>query len=224
MSLSKQNNMKKIDFGPPLYLTNISEELRLELLIEGKKQKTPYNKTLAGKIKREYGFSKNLTAHFEKYIVKYIDEYINEIIVNTNHSGIKSKYKLDELWINFQEKNEYNPPHFHSGHISFVIYLDVPEIIQTEKSKTSNDNVNGNITFIYGNNTNLISTYNLFENIVNEVLSPISRITHKPKTGEMFIFPSYLIHYVESFHSDNVERISISGNITINQDEIKSLI
>ena len=55
------------------------------------------------------------------------------------------------------------------------------------------------------------SMNHLDDDIFRKALSPINHFVHQPKTGEMFIFPSTLRHYVLPFYSD-VVRKSISGN------------
>ena len=55
---------------------------------------------------------------------------------------------LEELWVNFQKKHEYNPPHFHSGLFSFVIFMKIPFSIEDEKKlnnvKDARTSLNGN--------------------------------------------------------------------------------
>ena len=42
---------------------------------------------------------------------------------------LADKIVLDSLWINFSQKHDYNPPHTHTGALSFVIYCQVPKEI-----------------------------------------------------------------------------------------------
>lgn len=207
--------MDKISFGPPLYKTKVDENLRKELLEFGKKQTTKYNQYLAGKISNEFGFDDSIKTHFEKKIIPYIEDYFN-IIMNENKTiDIHYKIVLDTLWINFQKNGEFNPPHDHNGHISFVIYLNIPEEIKEEK-QTTQSNINGSITFIMGTNTNIQTRFTpTFDKKVNHLLSPKMSYNTLPETGDFYIFPSYLLHYVESFDSENVERISVSGNFIL---------
>ena len=41
----------------------------------------------------------------------------------------------------------------------------------------------------------------------------INQSSKMPEVGDLFIFPSWLTHYVHAFKSD-VERISVSGNVS----------
>ena len=213
--------MKKLSWGPIVCKTNIEEEFRLELLEESVKQKIPHNKYLVAKIENEKLFTKELQQRFKPKILIYIKEYFSKILeeYNSNYKINEVGFELQDLWVNFQKKGEYNPPHSHYGHISFVIYVNIPDEIKNEINNT-NGFKNASISFMYGTNTNLLD---INDNLIN-LLNPITTINHLPETGEMFIFPSYLTHFVESFNTENVERISIAGNITIFDAKVKNLI
>lgn len=205
--------MEKFYFGPPLYKTKISEELKNSLLSSSKNQKIPNNKNLAGRIDNEKLFDLESHKKFEEEIIFLIKDYLKFVIDEQSNVNIKIKnigFILESLWVNFQKCNEYNPPHAHGGDISFVIYLDIPDEIKNE-TFIGHSTPNGSISFIYGNTT----LSHKKENILIDLLQPKTLITHLPENGEMFIFPSYLVHYVESFTSIDVERISVSGNVTL---------
>jgi hypothetical protein len=205
--------MEKFHFGPPLYKTKISEELKNSLLSSSKNQKIPNNKNLAGRIDNEKLFDLESHKKFEEEIIFLIKDYLKFVIDEQSNVNIKIKnigFILESLWVNFQKYNEYNPPHAHGGDISFVIYLDIPDEIKNE-TFIGHSTPNGSISFIYGNTT----LSHKKENILIDLLQPKTLITHLPENGEMFIFPSYLMHYVESFTSVDVERISVSGNVTL---------
>jgi hypothetical protein len=46
-----------------------------------------------------------------------------------------SKIKIKNFWIVRQFNNEYNPVHFHDGHISGVGYLKIPKFILKIKNR-----------------------------------------------------------------------------------------
>jgi hypothetical protein len=103
--------------------------------------------------------------------------------------------KLDTLWINFSQKHDFNPPHTHSGILSFVIFCKVPEEIFKVQAD-SNTQRAGEIHFQYG--------------------EPITKLMGceypvKPFENLMFIFPNELRHHVPPYWVD-AERISVSGN------------
>ena len=43
-----------------------------------------------------------------------------------------SKFIINETWVVRQFENDYNPIHWHSGHVSGVGYLKVPKILGQE--------------------------------------------------------------------------------------------
>ena len=109
---------------------------------------------------------------------------------------------LDNYWINFQKKYEFNPPHSHSGVFSFVIWLKIPYDLQEELdyfgdvnqgSKTSMFN------FLYTDGLGKIKTYNVH--------------VDKNFEGKICMFPSNMLHYVNPFYTSDDYRISLSGNI-----------
>ena len=97
-------------------------------------------------------------------------------------------------WINYQMNGEFNPIHDHSGVISCVIFVDIPEEINHENDDDQYQCMsNGCFEFVYDN-------------------SKTVRVT--PKTGMIFIFPADLRHQVYPFKSD-VERVTLSFNIDV---------
>lgn len=215
--------MKELKFGPPIFITTIDNQLRLDLLNDGRVQKEDARNTLAGHIKDEKAYSKLLTNKFETSILGYINQYINEIKVNRKIDNESYKLFLNSLWINTQKAGEHNPPHRHSGgQISFVIYLDFPEKIKNEIPFSKHSYNAGSISFFYGTNTHIES--NNEYKFPHKLLSPADIIEHTPSIGEMIIFPSYLVHYVSPFYTPNIERISVSGNISIIETNNKSII
>lgn len=205
--------MEKYTFGPQVIKVNITNELVNELLECGLKQTTPYNKLLAGKIEHEFGFTTEDKHNITNKIKPYIDKYVNELKKDKNFN-IKLDYIFDSIWVNVQKTKEYNPPHNHSGHLSYVIYVKIDKEIYEEKNETSGSPA-GSITFQYGYPNKTLSLNNGVIEKINDFISPIYGFNHLPLVGEMFIFPAYLTHQVESFNTPNVERISVAGNITL---------
>jgi len=116
---------------------------------------------------------------------------IEDIDMNPYDINCKSKFKA--CWWNFMKKNEYNPPHNHTGTYSFVVYIDVPEEIRLEyKDQTGNYSSRGLIQF-FSSRTN-------------------SQMLFNPKTADILIFKSDHVHQVFPFKS-NAIRISLAGNV-----------
>ena len=180
------------------------------LLKKGKKSQKKHldaRKKLAAMIDGEYYFE-NPNEWFCPIFNSYVNAYI-EAVSEYKLDAFKTSptsWILEKLWINYQKAYEYNPPHHHVGDLSFVIYLQVPEEIVQENKKRQGEHNNagpGVICFDFG----------------HDVPFSISRNNKMPKVGEAFIFPAWLPHHVNAFKSD-VERISVSGNITFIYDKI----
>ena len=115
-------------------------------------------------------------------------------------------FNLESLWVNFQKKHEFNPPHDHSGVFSFVIWMQIPTSYEEQKklpvcAESNADNHISNFAFSYTNTMGKVSTfaYNM----------------EKQAEGYMVLFPSQMLHQVFPFYESDGERISISGNVDI---------
>ena len=164
------------------------------------------NEGLAGNIKKEFLIPKAIPL-FEQYIIdlslKY-DETFNYLkTINTCTNDVPMI--LQRMWVNFQEKHEFNPPHDHNGIFSFVIWVKVPfyekEELDISPGKNSNYNVPGYFEFLY---TDALG------NIKGEII-PVD----KKMEGKLCLFPAKLNHCVYPFYSSNDYRISVSGNIAL---------
>ena len=114
-----------------------------------------------------------------------------------------TKFHIINSWIVRQFQNDYNPLHVHGGHISGVGYLKLPNDFGEYRQKNKAKNFNGVLSLVNGSKLfNSPATYNI-----------------KPKVGEFYFFPNYLMHVVYPFTNSNEERRSISFNALIN-DEI----
>jgi hypothetical protein len=188
-------------FGPKIAKLKISNNLinklnkEVDRIISKKNliKKFDYSNKLVGQVKQEFQIPKNfIKKNFEKTIYKEVNKYIYKSL------GKKiSKIKIKNFWVVRQFNNEYNPIHFHDGHISGVGYLKIPKFILKNKKKS---NIDGSIDFINGNRM-LLS-----ESIHN----------HRPRVGDMILFPHYLMHTAYPFKS-NGERRSFSFNLEIDK-------
>ena len=196
-----QLKLESFYFGPIICHSKLSKTFIDELRLRGNKSNMPYNHALAGHIDNENAYNEddkiwfmNSTADIFKAYVANLSRYsLNEIGNKPPVKGIT----LFSLWINYMKQHEFNPLHAHSGDVSFVIYLQVPDEIKNEfKSFKGNGIGPGSIGFYYGERADNIKTeYQFF-----------------PGEGDMFMFPAHLKHMVPPFKS-NVTRISVSGNL-----------
>ena len=146
-------------------------------------------------------------------------EFLNTILPEFINSHIESYgapwravmkegegFNLESLWVNFQKKHEFNPPHDHSGVFSFVIWMQIPTSYAEQRklpicAESNADNHISNFAFSYTNTMGRVSTfaYNM----------------EKEAEGYMVMFPSQMLHQVFPFYESDGERISISGNVDI---------
>ena len=157
-------------------------------------KKLDYSKKLVGQVKQEISLPISfIKKNLEKIITKNIKDFIDKTL------GKRPKIvKIKNFWVVRQFSNEYNPIHFHDGHISGVGYLKVPKFLN---SKKRNLKTNGTIDFING------SKMFLNDSIYN----------HSPKVGDVLLFPNYLMHTAYPFTS-NGERRSFSFNAEIDNN------
>ena len=186
-------------WGPCIVRLKISEDFRSKLLIEGeesKKEELKFNAKLAGIIKEEYAYRKKEIFLPEISQVLGVYDQALQKFKNKPYEQ-KPEYLLNSLWVNYMKKNEYNPPHDHADNLSFVIFLDIPEEIKKEQKEYQGQSGGpGSLMFLYGEGNRQAITYQGIH----------------PNNGDMFIFPSWVKHYVAPFYSD-VTRISVSGNV-----------
>jgi uncharacterized protein (TIGR02466 family) len=112
------------------------------------------------------------------------------------HSHIK--FKIENGWININKQGSWNTPHCHLGTFSAVYYV-CGKADQGALQLVDRDNVKTSMF-----NPITVSSFN-GANSSNHTITPL--------TGKLVIFPSWVLHYVESNNTDT-ERISIAVNIT----------
>ena len=111
-----------------------------------------------------------------------------------------TKFTIRKSWIVRQFKNEYNPTHWHSGHISGAGFLKVPNTFGKHvQNKENRVYRGGNLQLIHGSKMFLCE----------------STFTIVPKVGDFYFFPNYMMHTVFPFKDTNEERRSISFNADI---------
>ena len=139
---------------------------------------------------------------------EYFQEFGNlgsDIPVNQRHP-----YFLQSFWVNYQKQGEFNPIHDHNGVYSFVVWMKIPtrhfEQNKNPISLKSNDHLISAFQFHYvnilGGNSN--HTYEM----------------NPEMEGTILFFPAKLMHCVYPFYNCDEDRISISGNITLNTTKL----
>ena len=145
---------------------------------------------LEAEIMQKTGWGNFLAQNVSRWIFEEVDQKI-------------TKFNILNSWIVRQFQNEYNPTHWHGGHISGAGFLKVPTSLgmHTQK-KRSKVYRGGNLQLIHGSRMFLNhSTLNII-----------------PEVGDFYFFPNYLMHAVFPFKDSNEERRSISFNAMIDEN------
>ena len=128
-----------------------------------------------------------------KQTARLIGRYLEQV-TGAEVEGVK----FQSFWIVSQFAGTPSPVHFHSGDISGVLYLKVPEISdpQAEDAKTYiSGRQAGYLNFLMGGRQQYSK----------------SIISFKPQVGDFYIFPGWLLHGAEPFRG-NGERRSMAFN------------
>ncbi len=179
---------------PQILIKKINNEVDKILSKKKLVKKLDYSKKLVGQVKQEFQLPKVFVKkNLEKVISKEVKNYIKK---TTGKNTLKVNIK--NFWVVRQFNNEYNPIHFHDGHISGVGYLKIPSFKSSSKKLVKTD---GSIDFISG----------------NKMLLSESIHNHQPKTGDVILFPHYLMHTAYPFKTKG-ERRSFSFNLEIDKN------
>ena len=194
-------------FGPCIGQTSIPEDLinkinnYIDELIkdEERAKKQNVGKILAGNVTQEFDLDQQFAVKcgWTEFLSRECAIWIKQA------TGKKmTKFTLIGSWVVRQFQNEYNPLHYHGGHISGVGYLKVPKNLGGTFQENKRNNNNGEIHLVHGSKQFL-------SNAIFKI---------KPKVGNFYFFPNYLLHTVYPFYADNEERRSISFNATIDEE------
>jgi hypothetical protein len=188
-----------------------------------KKKKYCHKKELAGHISQSYKLDdpQNLVVQNLYKIVNdpgsnpKMFEFINSEVKRVNErANIKEcilEPQLDNIWVNFQKKGEFQPLHAHGGMFSFVIWMEIPYHYEDESKlsftkSSSSGSTCGNFSFAISDGTN---------RTVRDIFIELS----PGFNGYCCFFPSDLSHQVYPFYTSDKDRISISGNISYHTKE-----
>ena len=194
-------------FGPSIAKTTIPEKIITELnnyidqtiKDKNKSKELDHGENLVGNVKQEFKLEKEFMkkSGWGDFLANSVREWIYQF----NKKQI-TKFNLHNSWVVRQFKDEYNPSHFHSGHVSGVGYLKVPNELGKTIQLDKKVNCNGMLELIHGSKMFLCDSQ--------------FRIT--PSVGDFYFFPHYLMHTVYPFSNSNEERRSISFNASIDEN------
>ena len=181
-----------------------------EIIKNGKKKKENYKHKLAGNVSASYGIEDEKGYFFSEVCIPMIKKFRE---VNGGQDPVRHfvvlndicRLFLDEFWVNYQKQHEFNPMHNHSGAYSFVIWMKIPYSWEEQSKLPQFQNIQmqnrkaGMFEFQYSD-------------ISGESRSLCYQLSPSFE-GCMCFFPSYLRHTVYPFFGTEEERVSISGNI-----------
>ena len=181
---------------PTEVMNSLNKYIDTTIKDEEKSKELDYGHKLAGNVNQEFRISPEhaKTSGWLNFLGNVAQGYVKQSI------GQKiTKFNIIETWVVRQFSNEYNPTHWHSGHLSGVGYLKVPSSYGETKQKSKTVNLNGNLQLIHGSQQFLSkSLWNI-----------------KPELGDFYMFPNYLMHSVFPFTGTDQERRSISFNAVV---------
>jgi len=177
-------------------LNNITDEIIID---KERQKKLDYGNKLAGDVTQEFQLD-------EEFVTKsgwlnFLSTCVQKWIEIETGKKI-TQFNLTATWVVRQFENEYNPTHWHSGHISGAGFLKLPKSFGDNKQKKTAAYSGGNLQLIHGSRMFLCE----------------SVISIKPEVGDFYFFPNYLMHAVFPFKDSKEERRSISFNASIDEN------
>jgi len=195
-------------FGPSVLKVNIPETIvnnlnnYIDEIIKNKERSKELDigERLVGDVTQEFEVEQKIMQ--ESGWGQFLSNCVSKWIEIETKSKI-TKFQILKSWVVRQFENEYNPTHWHSGHISGAGFLKVPTNLG--KNKQHKEKINykgGNLQLMHGSRMFLShSTMNIV-----------------PKVGDFYFFPNYLMHHVYPFKDTKEERRSISFNAKIDDN------
>ena len=199
----------KKPFGPSIAKAKIPKEIldkinnHVDEIVASKNKKTEldHGQKLAGDVSEEILLSEDFVR--KSGWLDFLGKCVYQWIFYETNKKI-SKFELIGSWVVRQFQNEYNPIHWHNGHVSGVGYLKLPKTFGNWKqNKTNKIYQGGQLDLIHG----------------SKMFLSESRFKIKPELNDLYLFPNYLMHTVYPFkNSENEERRSVSFNAIIDNN------
>lgn len=122
-----------------------------------------------------------------------------QLYVEASEGESLREIQFDVFWMVSQYAGTASPVHFHSGDLSGVAYLKVPEVDSgQEQQNYISGRQAGYINFLIGGKQRFSR----------------SLISFKPVVGDLYIFPGWLLHGAEPFRGTG-ERRSLAFNARV---------
>jgi len=192
-------------FGPSIAKVKIPEKIikslndHVDKIRNNEKlsKKFDAGKSLVGNVSQEINISPEIIK--ESGWLSFLGNATRTWVKNSVNKEI-TKFNVNSSWVVSQYADEYNPVHWHSGHISGAGFLKVPSTFG-ETFQKDKRNLNGQLTLIHG----------------QRAFMSDAQFKIEPVVGDFYIFPHYLMHTVYPFKDTDEERRSISFNAVVDE-------
>ena len=186
----------KVNIPKPI-IDNLNNYIDKIILDKKKSKELDIGERLVGDVTQEFELEQKIMQ--ESGWGQFLSNCVSKWIELETKNKI-TKFQILKSWVVRQYENEYNPTHWHSGHISGAGFLKVPsDLGKNKQDKKQISYKGGALQLMHGSRMFLShSTYNIV-----------------PKVGDFYFFPNYLMHHVYPFKNTKEERRSISFNAKI---------
>tara|TARA_B100000674_G_C37699506_1_gene849860 strand:+ start:188 stop:832 length:645 start_codon:yes stop_codon:yes gene_type:complete len=185
---------------PKAIIDNLNNYIDKIILDKKKSNELDIGERLVGDVTQEFELEQKIM--HESGWGQFLSNCVSKWIELETKNKI-TKFQILKSWVVRQYENEYNPTHWHSGHISGAGFLKVPSNLgKNKQDKKQISYKGGSLQLMHGSRMFLShSTYNIV-----------------PKVGDFYFFPNYLMHHVYPFKNTKEERRSISFNAKIDDN------
>ena len=185
---------------PQSIIDNLNNYIDKIILDKKKSKELDIGERLVGDVTQEFELEQKIMQ--ESGWGQFLSNCVSKWIELETKNKI-TKFQILKSWVVRQYENEYNPTHWHSGHISGAGFLKVPSTLgKNKQDKKQISYKGGALQLMHGSRMFLShSTYNIV-----------------PKVGDFYFFPNYLMHHVYPFKNTKEERRSISFNAKIDDN------
>jgi len=189
----------KVNIPKPI-IDNLNNYIDKIILDKKKSKELDIGERLVGDVTQEFELEQKIMQ--ESGWGQFLSNCVSKWIELETKNKI-TKFQILKSWVVRQYENEYNPTHWHSGHISGAGFLKVPsDLGKNKQDKKQISYKGGALQLMHGSRMFLShSTYNIV-----------------PKVGDFYFFPNYLMHHVYPFKNTKEERRSISFNAKIDDN------
>jgi hypothetical protein len=192
-------------------LNEIPKNILLDLIEESRELETKNNPMWSGLsgggVSKHFYMNEENKKNFLEYVMNLKDVYLNTYPnYMDSFKCLSNSVSLvcGVPWYNVQRRTEFIPNHTHDGILSYSAWIKIPYDVEKE---TKDGPYSSCFEFTYST--------------VMGLRSKILKID-KSWIGKILMFPSNLLHCVYPFYTVDDTRISLSGNILFDVNNLRS--